>query len=315
MVSVIIPVYNVEDYIEDTLASVLNQTYRDFEVILVDDGSVDRSIEYAERVFQKYNFNKYIILKEKNSGQGIARNYGMDFAKGDWIFFMDSDDLLNKCTLEIMTSKLIDSQTDMVFCGFCFVEHNKKITNLEEKTTTYKYTREKLQLDFLTRKAKILVPGTIYRSSFLKENDIDFPGLRFSEDIFFLWKALGKVRNAVYIKNKLYMYVVRNNSTMTSSKQKVIIDSYNEYKVLDKIIQKSNDYIEPVKKWMFARWTMGILRSSTKLMEWSEYRKFAENVNYRNVCRNLQGFPDFKIKLLTCIMQFRLSVYYKIFSR
>ena len=185
MVSIIIPVYNVEDYIEDTLASVLNQTYRDFEVILVDDGSVDRSIEYAERVFQKYNFNKYIILKEKNSGQGIARNYGMDFARGDWIFFMDSDDLLNKRTLEIMTSKLIDSQTDMVFCGFSFVEHNKKITNLEEKTTTYKYTREKLQLDFLTRKAKILVPGTIYRRYFLKENDIDFPGLRFSEDISF----------------------------------------------------------------------------------------------------------------------------------
>ena len=98
-ISIIIPIYNVEDYIENTMISICNQNYKNFEVILVDDGSLDKSSEIATYILKKNNID-FTLVRQKNAGQGIARNTGFNLAKGQWVMFIDSDDTIQNFALQ-----------------------------------------------------------------------------------------------------------------------------------------------------------------------------------------------------------------------
>lgn len=116
-VSVIIPVYNTEEYIEECIESVLNQTFQDFEIICVDDGSTDRSADIIQGYCTR---DKRIALhKQKNSFSGVARNTGVSLAKGKYIQFLDSDDFLENNALEMTVKKAEETSADVVvFNGF-----------------------------------------------------------------------------------------------------------------------------------------------------------------------------------------------------
>lgn len=120
MISIIIPVYNVEKYIEATLVSIMNQTFKDYEIILVDDGCTDKSLYIAERTLRENLFKNYLILKETNSGQGVARNFGVDNASGEWVFFMDADDLLPVYALGELVNATKKENVEVVFGKFRF---------------------------------------------------------------------------------------------------------------------------------------------------------------------------------------------------
>lgn len=314
MVSIIIPVYNVENYIEVTLRSLLNQTYNDYELILVDDGSSDNSMSVAENVLKDNSFSNYIMLREENSGQGEARNYGMSVARGEWLFFMDSDDILPSYALAKLIETAEKKNADMTFCDFKF-STGDLIEEDISKCCANTYNSQNIQFDFLTRKKKIIVPGTVYRTKWLKENDLKFPKLRFSEDVYFLWEALGKVDKVVEVEACLYTYVIRESSTMNASKKYKLIDAYKEYQVLDEGFQKNPNIIQEVKQWMLPRWVFGVLRTAARLMPWSEYVKFADEISYEKWCKKLKDFPDYKIKVLSRIALTNLKLYYSLFSR
>lgn len=314
MISIIIPLYNVEKYIEATLRSILNQTYKEYEIILVDDGSVDDSLSVAEKTLEEKSFRNYIVLKEKNSGQGVARNYGMTKASGDWIFFMDADDLLPKYAFEKLVSAAETENADMTFCGFKF----SKGELIEENISNYSvntFIRRDIQYGFLTRKKKILVPGTLFSAKWLREYNVEFPGIRFSEDIYFLWNTLGVVNKVAEVEGCLYTYVVRENSTMTGSKKYKLIDGYMAFQELYERIQKDSNIIPEVKKWMLSRWVLGVLRIATNLMSWEEFRDFAEEISYKKWCEKLKDFPDFKVKVLSILASRHLKLYYIFLAR
>ena len=115
-ISLIIPVYNVEDYLEKALLSVQNQTFRDFEAIIVDDGSTDKSLEIIKKFCEK-NSN-FIFLTQKNKGPAAARNYGISVCKGDYIAFMDSDDYIEPEFLEMLYKTAIENDADITCCNF-----------------------------------------------------------------------------------------------------------------------------------------------------------------------------------------------------
>ena len=126
-VSVIVPFYNVEDYIEKCIKSLLNQTLDDLEIILVNDGSKDNSESIAKKYLNEYP-KKIIYLEKENGGLGDARNYGIPYAKGEYIAFIDSDDYVEKDMYEQMLKKAEEEQSDMVECDFWweYSEENKK---------------------------------------------------------------------------------------------------------------------------------------------------------------------------------------------
>lgn len=314
MISIIIPVYNVEAYIENSLKSVFNQTYTDYEIILVDDGSRDKSIEIAQKLIENHSFKNCTIITEENSGQGVARNAGMLRASGEWLYFMDPDDLIPTDALSVLLEVAEKTTADMTFCEWRYSRNGL----IEERKGEYKfsqYTSGEIQLAFLLRKKKILVPGTLFRRTWLLNENIVFPQLRFSEDINFLWNAIAKAERVAEVDYCLYIYMVRGNSTMTSSKLSHIKQSYDGLCRVNDAFQKDGRVTEEVKRWMLSRWVFGIMRASAGVMKWTEYKALIEQLSYKKHCRDLQGFPDLKVGLMRKIFLCSPKMFYVIAAR
>ena len=125
LVSVIVPVYNVLPYLRESLDSVINQTYKDLEIIIVDDGSTDGS----DAVCEEYAKDSRVkVIHQKNHGLSAARNVGLDIARGDYIAFLDSDDVYLPDMIQTMVEGIQKSQADVVVCGFIRVYSKKNIT-------------------------------------------------------------------------------------------------------------------------------------------------------------------------------------------
>jgi glycosyltransferase involved in cell wall biosynthesis len=196
-ISVILPVFNEEMLIERCIDSILKQTYKNLELIIVNDGSTDGTLEKIKN----YNDNRIKIYSQKNQGAGQARNKGLEEATGDFICFVDSDDTINKNFLEIMSKLLKEKQAQIVACSYSRNTH--KIYELK-KQKAFKYLIE------LPEKIPMSVCGKLFRKETIKE--IYFDKSNHFEDIKFAIEAFSQSDKAVYIEEKLYNYIRRNES-------------------------------------------------------------------------------------------------------
>lgn len=217
MISVIVPIYNVEKYLERCVNSILNQTYKNIEIILVNDGSPDQCLN----ICKKYkNTDKRIkIIDKKNGGLSSARNAGLDIAQGEYISFIDSDDWIEMDFLEVLRTNLIKSDSDIAQCEFKKVyDNNIKNKDLENKT----YNTEKISnikaLENLYNENYI---STVVFWNKLYKKEI-FTNLRFKEGIInededLIYKVLYKSKSIINVKIKLYNYLIREDSIMGES--------------------------------------------------------------------------------------------------
>lgn len=310
-ISIIIPVYKVEEYIADTIQSLLNQTCKDFEIILVDDGSPDKSVEIAEAILKNSGVD-YKVLSQENSGQGIARNTGARVAETEWLMFLDSDDVLQEYTIEHYC-KIVEQYTnaEMVYSNFQKVTSAEIFKRSEESFSPVCFDREEMTKGFLTRKKVPLVPGTLYKTSFLKENNIFHNDLRWSEDQYFMWLVLSKITNAVYTNSALYNYRTRENSIMTSTPVERVLDAYQKFQDLAQSMEEGN-----VKKYMLARWVLGCVHSVAKSNEFEKWESLLKEVDYKKHLKRLLSFPSLKIKALSLVgLTVSKKSYYKIVKR
>ena len=137
MISIIVPVYNAELYLDRCINSVLNQTYKEFELILIDDGSTDSSLSICYDYASKDS--RIVVLSKKNEGAGLARNEGLKIAKGDYIGFVDSDDYISPDMYREMYRKAIENDADIVQCGYLKVDEKDNIiakSNYQNKIIT-----------------------------------------------------------------------------------------------------------------------------------------------------------------------------------
>lgn len=211
MISVIVPIYNVERYLQKCLDSIANQTYADFEVILVNDGSTDRSAEIAETYLRD---NRFKLINKSNGGQGQARNVGLEKAKGEYVCFIDSDDFIAPEYLGKLYELLINNKADIAQCGVSRVWDNN------DKSHAYNYTG-------LNNAVYTDIKKYIEESSFVMCNKLYrielFKGLRFPEGIKFEDFALApqiyeRASIIVSTKELLYNYLWRSDSTTTAKK-------------------------------------------------------------------------------------------------
>ncbi|MEG2021738.1 MAG: glycosyltransferase [Oscillospiraceae bacterium] len=213
-ISVIIPVYKVEDYLERCVKSVLNQTFDDIEVILVDDGSPDRCGEICDAFAEKDN--RVRTIHKKNGGLSSARNAGLDIAKGEYFAFIDSDDWVDIDMLELMLRVAQEKNADIVECSFRNV-FSDRIT--EETTCTAQIIEasplEALEgmLDWKTFKA--LACNKLYRR-YLFEN-LRFTNGVLHEDEFITYKLFWKCKRLAYLDVSKYNYDHTRENAITSS--------------------------------------------------------------------------------------------------
>ena len=205
-ISVIIPIYNTEKYLEECLNSVINQNLKNIEIICIDDGSTDNSQKIIEK-FRKFD-KRIILLTQKNKGSGISRNRGINISKGKYISFLDSDDIYyDKFSLEYLYDNALKNKA--IICGGG-IKAIVKNTNKTKPVNIFKYDGFMKYIDF---QYDYYYQRFIYNKNFLKKYRIYFPNyLRYQDPPFFI-KAMSIARSFYTIKNitYLYRYIPKNN--------------------------------------------------------------------------------------------------------
>lgn len=224
LISVIVPVYNVEKYLRKCLNSLAEQTYKELEIILVNDGSTDSSGSICDKYAKKNN--NIIVVHKKNAGLGMARNTGLDHITGEYVTFLDSDDYLSSTCIELLYKNILENHVDMCKGGFQRVTNKGKIISV----TQYKYELfegEEAKHKLLPRmigscpskhdSIEMCVCGGIYKAEIIQKYKIRFPSEReyISEDLIFNMDFLQYANGACIIENIGYNYRLNSNSLTT----------------------------------------------------------------------------------------------------
>lgn len=206
LVSILIPVYNTEDYFPKCLDSIVNQTYSNLQVVIIDDGSKDTSLCIAQKYAKQYPYIE--VYHQENQGVASTRNNLLDKAKGDYVLFVDSDDWCELDMVDFLINKAIANNADIVTCSM--VKNDETFVSnifLEEI-----WDREKAVLEFLRHK---IFNGSLWNKlikTSLLHNLKFHCGIFYGEDALFLWKVLQSVDSIVVTNKILYHYRMNNNS-------------------------------------------------------------------------------------------------------
>ena len=279
--SLIIPVYNVENYIEKCLNSVVNQTLKDMEVIIVNDGSKDSSKQKIEKYLKKYPRIKY--LEKENGGLSDARNYGMQYATGEYIAFLDSDDYVEETMYEEMYNVAQKEAADMVECNFIWEYPDKK---REDIGAVYNSKRE------MVEKARVVAWNKLIKRELLEKTGVKFPiGLRY-EDVEFFYKLVPYLEKVSFVKKCFVHYIQRGNSIANTQN----IRTKEIFTVLQNVISyyRENGFYDEYKDELEFIYVRFLLCSSLKRIckiQNKEERNLALDETWNNITLN---FPNWR---------------------
>ena len=213
-ISVIIPIYNTEKYLERCLDSAINQTFKDIEIILINDGSIDNSYKICQK-YQKKD-SRIRLFNQENRGQGFARNFGIIQSKSDFIFFLDSDDFIEPDTIEQLYNQVIFDKSDIVIGGW---------EKVNEDLTQIIKTNPAIDVDVLNSKNRVsyifsfqftyVACGILINKKKFLDNFLFFPNY-FHEDLYLMPKIFYFARKISYVDNKFYKWIERNDSSSNS---------------------------------------------------------------------------------------------------
>lgn len=226
-ISVVIPVYNVESYLDATLQSVLQQSFHDFEAICINDGSDDSS----EEILWKYakQDERIKVISQRNGGVSMARNMGLQNAGGEYICFLDADDVLHPQFLELLYNAIAQTKADVAWCEYVSISSDD--VNLQ-KFDRYQLNRS-LQtypniLECLIARhpnPQVSLWNKLYKTDMVRGSNFD-AGIKVAEDYIWLHKVLYHSKLAVYVPEVLYFYRIRPGSAMQSAFSTKIVDDH-----------------------------------------------------------------------------------------
>ncbi|AQS52643.1 putative glycosyltransferase EpsJ [Jeotgalibaca dankookensis] len=223
LISIIIPAYNLESQITETLISLVNQTNNDFEIIVIDDGSTDNTYNVALSVLKDCSFCNFSVLTQKNCGVSQARNVGISKSKGEYIFFLDGDDYVSKDLVQTIKTHVdkTDEKLDVICWGYSKVNSDGVETlnyfkRYADETIVIKGI-EVIEKIALEKSLSIAVGSAVYSKELLKKHGISYTvGCKSGEDQEFSIKVLAKSDNVLFINKTLSYYVSRKNSISNS---------------------------------------------------------------------------------------------------
>lgn len=226
-ISIIVPVYNVEQYLERMLNSLLNQTYKNLEIILVDDGSTDNSSKICDDYEKKDKRIK--VVHQKNSGVSVARNVGIELATGDYIGFVDSDDVICESMYERLYNNMVNNDCEISVCKYCTFD---KVPKFDYSDSVKIFSTEAALRDIISDG---VITNFLWNKLFKKKlfDNIEFPKGKIYEDMYVMPKLLEKASKLCFDSSKLYGYFVRQNS---------YVNTYNNHKNINYLIFSDSCY-------------------------------------------------------------------------
>ena len=222
--SIIVPVYGVEKYIDKCLNSLVKQSLKEIEIIVVNDGTKDNSQKIIDKYVKKYPDKIKSYIKE-NGGQGSARNYGLKKASGEYIGYVDSDDFVEKDMYKKLYNKAKENNYDIVVCGNYNVSEDYQNKNIDAFINNYNTDLENIFF------GKMAVWNKIYKRDILIKNKLEFKEKVWYEDLAFTLKAIMNSNTFAFIDEPLYDYLIREGSTMNNSNVKrnlEILEAFND---------------------------------------------------------------------------------------
>ena len=222
--SIIVPVYGVEKYIDKCLNSLVKQSLKEIEIIVVNDGTKDNSQKIIDKYVKKYPDKIKSYIKE-NGGQGSARNYGLEKANGEYIGYVDSDDFVEKDMYKKLYNKAKENNYDIVVCGNYNVSEDYQNKNIDTFINNYNTDLENIFF------GKMAVWNKIYKRDILIKNKLEFKEKVWYEDLAFTLKAIMNSNTFAFIDEPLYDYLIREGSTMNNSnvqRNLEILDAFND---------------------------------------------------------------------------------------
>lgn len=311
-ISIVLPVYNAENTINNTITSIINQTYQEWELIIINDGSIDRSQEICEEYAKKDN--RIRLYSIPNGGPSKARNIGLNKCDGKYIMFVDADDLYNKDMIKIMENQISTDKMDLVCCNYIKSEKEKNeiAKNIDEKIITEKkelyelieYMQDKLLYNVIWNK--------IYRYDIIKENNINFDeDIDMGEDYSFNNKYFQYINKAKLINDKLYIHIIEKKSisakyrkdeferrikNISSNEELYIKNNYPMKKIYTKYIQA---VIGSIEANMSSKSELTIKEQLQKTKYFVEFPKIREiiekSMNSKNIYQILIKSEHYKI--------------------
>lgn len=265
--TIIIPVYNVEKYLRECLESVINQTYKDIEIICINDGSTDSSLEILKEYSKKDNRIK-VINKKQHEGVAVARNTGVFYSTCVYITFVDPDDYIALNTYEEALKHVYDA--DIVEFGVTlFGDLNYKILKADQKYFDLSYKGLKTLNNEIRYNTDVSLCNKIFKRDIIINNNIQFPDGIYYEDTAFYWKYIMFAEKAYFMQDRFYFYRKHSNSIMAHT--------YNKYNFV-------KDYIYILKD-IYNYWCkIGIFEESVELFTDIFERYFCFSVMYAPKC-------------------------------
>lgn len=302
-VSVIIPAYNAESYIDKAIESLMNQTFKNIEIIVVNDGSTDKTKEVLEK------FNQIKVITQLNKGSSQARKVGYEISSGEYIIFLDSDDFIDLDYIEKMYKQIVISNADICISDIVYLESNSKnliFENVEEREES-----ENVIKKLLSGKLSFSMSNKLYKKKCIKSSFFDFE-LRYGEDTYSLLNIIDNSKIITKLKDKSYYYYVKNANSLMNSKV-VPIENYElGYKKLKEnfLIGRYDEYIYSFKySYLYShikykRFYSRFIKENSNYLK--VYLEFIEDIRLGKITENVTD----KFEEKEIIKSLKISIFY-----
>jgi glycosyltransferase involved in cell wall biosynthesis len=320
MISIIVPVYKVEPYLRKCIDSILNQTFTDFECILINDGSPDNCPAICDEYAEKDS--RIVVIHQKNSGVSAARNAGLDIARGEWIGFVDSDDWCDPGMFNFLLENAKKNKADISICGYREIKDNKIIKKSKKRFDTLINSRNAI--------IKLFSNGyydgyswnkLVNKRLFDKNDNLRFNSkIKYSEDRL-LFYYLFKYANIIYYSSNIYYNYCWRRNSVTVKRKKIGItqESITRFKVFNEILENENDY--DIRKRVMAQ--EGIYAASSCFFYikqngfiYDDNYLFLKNIVIKNI-KSILIHGTIKQKMFICLLisLFIFMIFYKKVSK
>lgn len=259
LITIIIPVYNVEKYLKDCLDSVINQTYKNFEVICVNDGSTDNCPEILKRYQEKDS--RFNVITQTNKGLAAARNAALEYINGEYFYYLDSDDYIHPQTLELLYNAIKDGDFDLASCGFGKTTKMYKDNNFVNVDSRVEFEIIQNPLERFTRLKSGISPSVwtnLYKTE--KFKDIRFAEGYEWEDVFYTVQCFHRISQLKYLDLKLYQYRKNPDSISLTKFSKLKIDSHiNNIKLINDYFKNGDKKAQRIKEKLTAKYLRRVM--------------------------------------------------------
>lgn len=316
-ISIIVPVYNVEKYLKKCVSSIINQTYKNLEIILIDDGSTDNSGKICDELAQKDE--RIIVIHKENEGVSATKNLGMQISTGEYVGFIDSDDYIANDYIADLYNNMIETDSDVSIVGYNVVNEADMIMSSSVENNGFQadeivvYEEENIIKELLKQKTIKNFVCKIYKKSVLCDFEI---GVTY-EDIVFSLKVLKKAKRVVYINKNSYNYLKRTDSITATISEKNLMDFANAILARYEIVRKEYEELSMYNIYAFLESTLALslkyIITERKFEKVNDMvKKFVETINEyseKHEAELIEILNNYQ-KICIYLMKYNVELYY-----